>query len=94
MLATGMPILAAIGTSLFSVGSFGMTTALSYAWSGLLDWRIAMLYIAGGVLGGWLGARLATHLGRSKKALNWIFAVIVALTAIYMLYRNLAAFGL
>ena len=94
MLATGMPILAAIGTSLFSVGSFGMTTALSYAWSGLLDWRIAMLYIAGGVLGGWLGARLATHLGRSKKTLNWIFAVIVALTAIYMLYRNLAAFGL
>jgi uncharacterized membrane protein YfcA len=29
MLATGMPILAAIGTSLFSVGSFGVTTALS-----------------------------------------------------------------
>jgi uncharacterized membrane protein YfcA len=94
MLATGMPILAAIGTSLFSVGSFGMTTALSYAWSGLVDWRVAALYILGGVAGGWIGARLATHLGKNKKALNWIFAVIVALTAIYMLYRNLAAFHL
>lgn len=94
MLATGMPILAAIGTSLFSVGSFGMTTALSYAWSGLVDWRVAGLYILGGVAGGWIGAKLATRLGKNKKALNWIFAVIVALTAIYMLYRNLAAFHL
>ncbi len=94
MLATGMPILAAIGTSLFSVGSFGMTTALSYAWSGLLDWHVAGLYVLGGVIGGWIGARLATHLGKNKKALNWIFAVIVALTAVYMLYRNLAAFHL
>ncbi len=94
MLATGMPILAAIGTSLFSVGTFGMATALSYAWSGLLDARVAALYIGGGVLGGWLGARLATRLGRNKQALNRIFAGIVALTALYMLERNLSAFGL
>ncbi|EQD69696.1 permease [mine drainage metagenome] len=67
---------------------------MSYAWSGLVDWRVAALYILGGVAGGWIGARLATHLGKNKKALNWIFAVIVALTAIYMLYRNLAAFHL
>ncbi len=94
MLATGMPILAAIGTSLFSVGTFGMTTAISYAMSGLLDWRVAGLYIVGGIVGGWVGARLATRLGKNKKALNWIFAVIVALTAIYMLYKNMHSFGL
>ncbi len=94
MLATGMPILSAIGTSLFSVGTFGLTTALSYAWSGLLDWRVALLYIVGGIVGGWLGARLATRISRNKKALNWVFAAIVALTAVYMLYRNLSAFQL
>ncbi len=93
MLATGMPILAAIGTSLFSVGTFGLTTALSYAWSGLLDWRVAALFIVGGIFGGWLGARLATRLGKRKKALNLIFSVIVAVTAVYMLWKNLAAFG-
>ncbi len=93
MLATGMPILAAIGTSLFSVGTFGLTTALSYAWSGLLDWRVAAMFIVGGIVGGWLGARLATRLGKRKKALNLIFSVIVAVTAVYMLWKNLAAFG-
>jgi len=29
-----------------------------------------------------------------QKALNWILAVIVAVTAIYMLYKHLAAFHL
>ena len=94
MLATGMPILNAIGSSLFSVGTFGLATALSYAWSGLLDWRVAAFYIIGGVFGGWLGVHLATRLGHHKQTLNWIFAVIVALTAVYMLFRNLKAFGL
>lgn len=32
--ATGMPILAAIGSSLVAVTAFGVTTALNYAWSG------------------------------------------------------------
>jgi uncharacterized membrane protein YfcA len=30
MLASGMPIINAIGSSLFSVGSFSMTTAINY----------------------------------------------------------------
>ena len=33
MLGSGMPILNAIGSSLFSVGGFGLTTAISYALS-------------------------------------------------------------
>ncbi|MGE0073247.1 MAG: sulfite exporter TauE/SafE family protein, partial [Thiomonas sp.] len=63
--STGMPMLAAIGTSLFSVGTFGLTTAVNYARSGLLDWTVAVLYIAGGIAGGVIGARLATHLGKN-----------------------------
>jgi len=34
---------------LFSVGSFGLTTAVNYALSGLIDWTIALLFIVGGV---------------------------------------------
>ena len=41
MLATGMPIGNAIGTSLVAVAAFGATTAANYALSGLVDWRIA-----------------------------------------------------
>ena len=59
MLATGMPILNAIGSSLFSVGRFGLTTAINYALSGLIEWAIALLFIAGGVAGGYGGTRAA-----------------------------------
>jgi uncharacterized membrane protein YfcA len=93
--ATGMPMLAAIGSSLFSVGTFGLTTAVNYARSGLLDWTVAVLYIAGGIAGGVIGARLATHLGKnSKGTLNLIFAALVAVVALYMIYRNMSAFGI
>jgi uncharacterized membrane protein YfcA len=42
MLGSGMPILNAIGSSLLSVGSFGLTTAVNYALSGLVEWTIAL----------------------------------------------------
>jgi len=91
--ATGMPMLAAIGTSLFSVGTFGLTTAINYARSGLLDWIVAVLYIAGGIAGGYAGARVATHLGANGKGtLNVIFALLVGAVAIYMIVKNLSAF--
>ncbi|HOL64324.1 MAG TPA: hypothetical protein PLB97_03175, partial [Accumulibacter sp.] len=49
--ATGMTMIQAVGSSLFSVGSFGATTAASYALDGLVDWRIAALFIGGGLIG-------------------------------------------
>ena len=89
VLSTGMSMIAAIGTSLVSVGTFGLTTALNYARSGMLDWTVAGLYIGGGIVGGWIGTRVATHLGRhSKSTLNTIFATLVAMVACYMLYKN------
>jgi len=94
MFATGMPLLNAIGTSLFSVGMFGTTTAITYALSGLINWVIALEYIAGGVLGGLAGARLATHLGKQKKTLSRIFAGVILVVAIYMLSVNLTAIHL
>ena len=50
MLATGMPILNAIGSSLVAVAAFGLTSAANYAASGLVDWALAGIFIAGGVL--------------------------------------------
>ncbi|MDE2478079.1 MAG: sulfite exporter TauE/SafE family protein [Betaproteobacteria bacterium] len=94
-LSTGMPMIAAIGSSLVSVGTFGLTTAVNYARSGLLDFTVALLFIGGGVVGGWFGTRVATHLGKhGKGTLNLIFALLVAVVALYMLWRNLSAFGL
>ncbi len=42
MLATGMPIMNAVSSSLVAVTAFGLTTAASYAWSGLISWGLAL----------------------------------------------------
>lgn len=88
MFATGMPLISAVGSSLVSVGAFGTTTAITYALSGLVNWLIAIEYIAGGVLGGLLGARLAIRLGAQKKTLTFIFAGVILTVAMYVLYVN------
>ena len=46
MLATGMPIMNAVSSSLVAVTAFGLTTAASYAWSGLVSWALAGLFVA------------------------------------------------
>ena len=56
----------AIGTSLFAVTAFGLATATSYAWSGLVDWRLALLVIAGGIAGSLIGARANASLATRK----------------------------
>lgn len=88
LFSTGMPMLQAVGSSLLSVGSFGLTTAVNYAVSGLVNWPIAAEYIAGGIVGGLLGMRLAVRLAVRKALLNQVFAGFVFAVAGYMLYRN------
>lgn len=87
--ATGMTMIQAIGSSLFSVGAFGATTAASYAFDGLVDWRIALLFIGGGIIGGAIGAGFATRLSKQRGALQRVFAAVVFVVAGYMLYRSL-----
>jgi uncharacterized protein len=88
MLGSGMPILNAVGSSLLSVGTFGLTTAVNYSISGLIDWRIAGLLIAGGLIGGFFGMRAAIRLAKNRRALTYIFAGVVFAVAAYMLARN------
>lgn len=88
MLGSGMPILNAIGSSLFSVGSFGLTTAINYALSGLIEWTIALLFILGGLAGGFLGMRLAIRLAAERRMLTFVFVGIIFAVAIYMLART------
>ncbi len=88
MLGSGMPILNAIGSSLFSVGAFGLTTAANYALSGLIDWGIAAQFVTGGALGGFAGISVATRLGAHRRALSVIFACLIFAVAAYMLVRT------
>lgn len=89
MAATGMPIMNAVSSSLVAVTTFGLTTAASYAWSGLVAWDLAGLFIAGGIAGGLAGTRLARHLAERRGALNVVFSIVIAAVALYMLTRSL-----
>jgi hypothetical protein len=91
MFASGMEIIHAIGTSLFAVGTFGLTTAANYAASGLVDWPVAAEFIGGGILGGWIGAVGAKRLAKTRGALNLIFALAIIAVAIFMLVKSLHA---
>jgi uncharacterized membrane protein YfcA len=90
MLATGMPIMNAVSSSLVAVTAFGLTTAASYAYSGMISWGLAGLFIVGGIVGGLIGTRSARLLSARRGALNIVFAAVIIAVALYMLARNMS----
>jgi uncharacterized membrane protein YfcA len=54
----------------------------------LVDWTIAALFIAGGLVGGFFGMREAVHLAANRRMLISIFAAVIFVVAIYMLIRT------
>ena len=89
--STGMPMINAVGSSLVAVTAFGLTTALNYALSGLIDWLLALAFILGGLVGGYAGARLARHLSAARGRLSIVFAALIFAVAGYMLWKSAAA---
>ena len=85
ILATAMPLPYAIGTSLVVVSGLGLTLATSYATSGLVDWGVTGLLVAGGVGGTITGITLSKVLGTRKGMLERGFAVIVIAVGVYVI---------
>jgi uncharacterized protein len=88
IIATGMPTINAIGSSLLAVGTFGLATALNYAYAGLVDWPLAAEFIAGGIIGGVVGMLTASKLATRRAALERTFAVLILSVAFYVIYRS------
>lgn len=88
MWGSGMPIINAIGCSLFSVAVFSLITAGNYALSGFVDWTLALEFMAGGALGGYLGLRAAVVLAAQKRTLTYVFVGVVFVTASYIALRS------
>jgi uncharacterized protein len=89
--ATSMAMIVAIGSSLVSVTAFGLTTAANYALSDLIDWRLVLLFVGGGIAGGLVGAQLSTTLAAKKRALSLVFAIVVASVGVYVVIRGILA---
>lgn len=89
ILATGMPLRTAISTSLVAVSAFGAATASSYAVSGFVDWTVAGLFVMGGLAGGIAGVRFGRALTDRKHALNIVFAILVIVVGVYIVWHGL-----
>jgi uncharacterized membrane protein YfcA len=87
--ATGMTLANAAASSLLSVALFGAATSANYAVSGLVDWPVAGLFVAGGVVGGFVGVRVARLLAGRALLARRLFAGLVLLVAAYVAARAL-----
>jgi uncharacterized membrane protein YfcA len=88
MLATRMPIAEAASASLVAVTAFGIASASSYAWSGLVDWPVALLLVAGGAAGAVAGTRLNAVLSQRRDTLARVFAWFVIAAGLYVTGRG------
>ena len=77
-----------INTDTLAVGAFGLTTSVTYGLA------VAAEYLVGGLAGGITGMTLATQFASHKATLNRIFAGLVFLVALYIIYRSAAEFRL
>lgn len=85
--STRMPMINAVGTSLVAVTAFGIATAANYAFSGYVDWTLAIIFIAGGLVGSLGGAAAARRLSASGR-LTKIFVGVIFAVAFYMLWQS------
>jgi len=86
--STGMPMINAVGTSLVAVTVFGLTTAATYAVSGLIDWLLAIVIIASGAMGTLMGAAMARRLSKKTGQLTVAFSIVVFAVAAYTLFNS------
>ncbi|KUO91833.1 MAG: permease [Thermocladium sp. ECH_B] len=85
MFSAGLCITRAIGTSLLSVGTFGVASGAEYAVYGDVLILVSLLYVLGGALGGYAGTSLAVKAPRN--ILRVAYGAIIVLVGIYMLFK-------
>jgi hypothetical protein len=93
MVATGMAMPLAMGTSLVAVAGFGFTALASYAASGWVDWGIAAWMSLGGLIGVGLGTRAARSLHARRLLLSRLFSGLVIASGAFVIWKGLPALG-
>jgi uncharacterized membrane protein YfcA len=91
MLATGMPIAYAIGSSLVAIAAFGFATAGNYAIDGLVEWGLFGAFLLGGVLGAGVAMPVGKVIGH-RGGLAVAFSLVLLSVAAYMLFRTAGGF--
>ena len=90
VLVLGLPMRAAVGTSLLIIALNSASGLIARLGAGGLDWVITLLFILGGAVGVAFGVRLAGRL--PQRRLTQTFAGLIVLVACYVLYRSASSF--
>jgi len=88
-LLLGLPIRLAVGTSLTVIAMSSSAGLLGYLSGGQVDWPLTFLVSLGAVAGAVIGGRLAGAV--PERSLRRGFAGLVTVVALYLVYRNAAA---
>jgi uncharacterized membrane protein YfcA len=89
VLALGLPMRLAVGTSLLAIALNALWGLLGYIHFGGLDWGLVGLFALSGALGVVLGRRLGGHL--PERALRSAFASLIVAIAAYTFIRSVTA---
>jgi len=81
-----LPMRLAVGTSLVIIAINSAAGVVAHLGSGGVDFRLAGMFVAGGIVGTLIGSRFAGHADDAK--LTRAFAVLVALVGMYLIFRN------
>lgn len=87
MYAASLNIMEAIGTCLLPVSAFGLTTAIRYSLEGQIQWIVSILFILGGIGGGFVGTRLGIKIDRER--LVKIFSILLILVALFVMVKTI-----
>ena len=87
MYAASLNIIEAIGTCLLPVSAFGLTTAIRYSIEGQIQWLVSILFIIGGIGGGFVGTKLSTKIHREK--LVKIFSILLIFVALFIIVKTM-----
>jgi uncharacterized membrane protein YfcA len=88
-LLLGLPMRLAVGTSLTVIAMSSSAGLLGYLSGGQVDWPLTILVSFGAVAGAVVGGRLAGTV--PERSLRRGFAGLVTVVALYLVYRNVAA---
>ncbi len=91
MVLGGVSLSSAIGSSVVSVGSLGVASAISYSLRGLVDWHVVVEYVAGGLFGSILTAPVARRLMGRRRTLSMMLAVLLTGVSLYLIANNVAS---
>ena len=88
VMLVGLPMRDAVGTSLLVIAMNSLSGLLGHIGSGALDVTLVVIFAAAGLLGTFVGARLAQSI--HPERLRQLFAGLVILLAAYLLFDNVS----